>query len=238
MLSVARGKVVAIAVGPQKKLYYIHKDLICHHSEYFRTAYSGRWKDSDEGVALEDVEVEVFNIFVHWLYAQDLPRNMASVPRIAEVNVSLVSPRRKPASYSDWCPLMLKSSAFGNRFLAREFQRLTHNMFVDGHFMDDYDEYTVSNYKDIIWAFDNLAADNTILSLMVDLQCLEWGEKYDNAEERLLWPQLPHEFLLRVMRKHDIASEFATGAHPGHGVHISLVNCKGMGSYLLRPPTK
>jgi hypothetical protein len=72
--SAARDEVVAIAIGPEKKLYHIHKDLFCHHSEYFRTAYNGRWKEAEDGVVLEDVEVEIFNIFVHWLYAQKLPK--------------------------------------------------------------------------------------------------------------------------------------------------------------------
>jgi hypothetical protein len=40
--SAARGEIVTIAIGSSKKLFHIHKDVICHHSSYFRAAYNGR----------------------------------------------------------------------------------------------------------------------------------------------------------------------------------------------------
>jgi hypothetical protein len=58
------GEVVAIAIGPNKKVFRLHKDILCSESEYFCTAYNGLWKEAVEGVTLEDVEVEVFSIFV------------------------------------------------------------------------------------------------------------------------------------------------------------------------------
>jgi hypothetical protein len=61
----AQGEIVTIFIGPEKKRYSIHKDIICYHSGYFRAAFNGSWKESDEGVTLEDIKVEVFNIFVH-----------------------------------------------------------------------------------------------------------------------------------------------------------------------------
>ena len=197
--SIARGEIVNIAIGPDKNLYHIHKELICHHSEYFRTAYNDRWKESDEGVALGDVEVEVFNIFVHWIYSQDLPRDICSALRIAERKVpppADLSPREA------WWGLMLRSAAFGDRFLAQNFQHLVHNIYVDSHWKENNGRvYYFTGYKEIIWAFESLAADNPILNLMVDLQCLAWKEEYDDEEEKLLWSQLPHSFLLRIMQK-------------------------------------
>jgi len=49
--------VVLVVVGPQKKKYYIHKALLVHHSEYFRKALQGSWKEAPEGVVeLEDID--------------------------------------------------------------------------------------------------------------------------------------------------------------------------------------
>jgi hypothetical protein len=56
------------------KKFHVHKDVICHYSEYFRAAFNGRWIEAEEDVKLEDIDVEVFELFVHWLYAQELPR--------------------------------------------------------------------------------------------------------------------------------------------------------------------
>lgn len=44
-------------IGPQKKNYYIHKALLMQHSEYFRKALQGPWKEAEEGVVrLDDVD--------------------------------------------------------------------------------------------------------------------------------------------------------------------------------------
>ncbi|KAF1835098.1 hypothetical protein BDW02DRAFT_455322, partial [Decorospora gaudefroyi] len=111
--SAAQGQLVTIAIGPEKIPYHIHKDVICHHSEYFRTAYNGRWKEAEEGVTLEDVEIEVFNFFVHWLYTQQLPA------------------LRYFHDATDSNGLLLKTCVFGDRFLAPVFRRLVHNEYAD-----------------------------------------------------------------------------------------------------------
>ncbi|KAI4919366.1 hypothetical protein J4E90_001499 [Alternaria incomplexa] len=195
----AKGEIVTIFIGPEKKRYNIHKDVICHHSEYFRTAYNGRWKESDEGVTLEDIEVEVFNIFVHWLYAQTLPNRPQFILWLAEETDPgsvLYSPRYRHA----W-ELVLKCGIFGDRFLVPAFHRLAHNTFVNEHFEVVDDGTNGIPYETSIWAFDNLPKDNPILVMMVDLQCIAWTEEHDDEAEKSLMSQLPNEFLVAVMLK-------------------------------------
>jgi hypothetical protein len=51
---------VVLKVGLDQKQFHIHKALLVHHSEYFRKALNGPWKEATEGVVkLEDVEPEV-----------------------------------------------------------------------------------------------------------------------------------------------------------------------------------
>ena len=46
-----------VEVGLEKKWYRVHKSLIAKHSEYFRAASSGPWKEAEDGkVVLGDVE--------------------------------------------------------------------------------------------------------------------------------------------------------------------------------------
>jgi hypothetical protein len=61
----AAGEVVTLCIGPDRKLYYVHKQLLCHHSGYFRAAYNGSWKEAEDGITLDFVEPEVFNIFLY-----------------------------------------------------------------------------------------------------------------------------------------------------------------------------
>jgi hypothetical protein len=52
--------VVILKAGPDQSQFHIHKALLVHHSEYFRKALNGLWKDAEEGVIkIEDVEPEV-----------------------------------------------------------------------------------------------------------------------------------------------------------------------------------
>lgn len=151
-------------------------------------------------MTLEDVEVPVFNVFVHWLYAQEIPSDWESILRLAEAFdfVSL----QDSSKYGYACVLILKCVMFGDRFLTPVFHRLAHNTFVKDHFSEKHGEVCSSViYTAVIWAFDNLPTDSPILVMMVDLQCTAWDEWHDNEAERGRRSQLPNEFLVAVMLK-------------------------------------
>ncbi|KAI9878193.1 MAG: hypothetical protein M1830_001585 [Pleopsidium flavum] len=65
--------VVKVYVGPKKTRFFIHKELLCDHSEFFRAALTGGFKEAHEGaVYLPEDELEVFAKLVEWLYADQL----------------------------------------------------------------------------------------------------------------------------------------------------------------------
>ncbi|KAH6875204.1 hypothetical protein BKA58DRAFT_409709 [Alternaria rosae] len=195
----AQGEIVTVFIGPKKKRYIVHKDVICYHSEYFRAAFNGRWKEFEEGVTLEDVEVKVFNLFVHWLYAKKLPTGSKSLLEIAVPDATCGNslPERKSAS-----KLLLMASVFGDRFLAPVFHRLAHNTFVNRFVVESGDHSSLA-YEVVIWIYDNLPKGSPLIDLAVELQCVIWEIEDDDEEEKLLWPQLPQEFLLAVMLRQD-----------------------------------
>jgi hypothetical protein len=178
----AMGEIVAISIGPEKKLFRVHKDLICHHSEYFRTAYNGQWKESESGVALEDVETEVFKIFLHWLYAQDLPdtlRDLSLISGVGDGQLSQLS--------------LIQACVFGDRFLAPRFKQHAHNMYVD------LNPNELPYYNNIKYAFQHLNEGDPLLTFFVDLQCIFWSPTFDSDDEVNDRALLPVEFLVRVM---------------------------------------
>ncbi|KAI4644107.1 uncharacterized protein J4E78_009691 [Alternaria triticimaculans] len=199
----AQGEIVTIFIGPEKKRYNIHKDIICHHSEYFRTAFNGRWKESDEGVTLEDVEVDVFNVFAHWLYAQEIPSDWESLYDIAAPGHTLEN-----SVWNEWSigELLLRASVFGDRVLTPVFHRLAHNTFVDRYVPNPGGTCSV-NYATVIWIYDNLPKGHMAMRLAVELQCIVWDTKDDGKREALLWSKLPHEFLLAVMFRNNALKE-------------------------------
>ncbi|KAF2117803.1 hypothetical protein BDV96DRAFT_597677 [Lophiotrema nucula] len=66
---------VNVKIGPDKTEYLLHRCFLIHHSEYFRKALQGDWKEAqDNEIVLEDVETGTFNVFVNWVYTRKLPK--------------------------------------------------------------------------------------------------------------------------------------------------------------------
>ena len=54
-----REKPVIVEIGRERVKYYVHGPLLAQHSEYFKGALNGSWKEAQEGVvSLEDVDCE------------------------------------------------------------------------------------------------------------------------------------------------------------------------------------
>ncbi|CAD0092595.1 unnamed protein product, partial [Aureobasidium mustum] len=67
------GTLVIIEVGPQKKAYSIHKDLLCFYSDYFHRAFNGSFKEAVEGkLSLPDADADLFYIVNGFLYTRQL----------------------------------------------------------------------------------------------------------------------------------------------------------------------
>jgi hypothetical protein len=57
--SLLREDVIRIEVGPERTQYFVHPSLLAQHSEYFKRAMNGSWKEAEERVIrLDDVDCE------------------------------------------------------------------------------------------------------------------------------------------------------------------------------------
>jgi hypothetical protein len=62
---------IELRVGRDRVPIMVHKELLCYCSEFFRGAFEGGFRESEEkSLGLSYVEREVFRLFQHWLYAQ------------------------------------------------------------------------------------------------------------------------------------------------------------------------
>lgn len=60
---------VTVYVGPQKKIYLLHKQLLMSGSTYFEKALTGCYKEAEEGIIyLEEETTDAFDLLVRWLY--------------------------------------------------------------------------------------------------------------------------------------------------------------------------
>ena len=56
-------------MGPEKYPFYIHKGLLCQHSEYFQATFNGSFEEATTGtVHLDEDDVDVITLFEEWLY--------------------------------------------------------------------------------------------------------------------------------------------------------------------------
>ena len=62
---------IRVREEPAQESFVIHKELISYYSVFFRSCTNGHWLESGTGVVnLPDDDVELFKIFVQWLYTQ------------------------------------------------------------------------------------------------------------------------------------------------------------------------
>jgi hypothetical protein len=184
---------IVVEVGHEHQKYRIYKDLISYYSEYFRNALKEPWREAEDRVVeLPDIEPQVFDIFVDWLYSQKVP----------EKNTHWVAPTENMKDNSTEHVqmaeiLVIKTYVFADRFLVPTFRCAIYNHFAASLIKDCIPPY----YEVIIFAFENLTEKSAMLDLLVGIHCAFWDESCDTESngELELRKDLPTDFLLRVM---------------------------------------
>lgn len=175
---------MTIEVGVSKTRYYVHKDYLKHHSGYFRKALSNSWKEAEERlITFTDIEVAPFNVFIHWLYTQTIPKDPKAWSTISQ------SSRWKIETVE------LKALILADRFLMPDFAQVINNDLVNSRITN------APYYELVICAFEGLPESSPFLRCLVDTHVRHWEPKLDeeDKEEKQLRPELPHEYLVRVM---------------------------------------
>jgi hypothetical protein len=98
-----------VVVGSEDNIamWNIPKALLSHHSEFFRVACNGPFKEGLENkIILSDINSEAFQDFVHWMYFGNLPRFLGAYIQFGDSML-----------YSGWTLWI-----FGDRILAGEFK--------------------------------------------------------------------------------------------------------------------
>lgn len=208
----AKDGFVVLEIGPQKQRYHLHKALLTHHSEYFNNALNGPWKEAEENVVtLEDVDTIAVDIFVHWLYTQQIPNNDATL----QMSESIPDPKDDDDPITGYT----KALVFGDRFLVPVFRRAVHNYIVDTLLYDDGDGprdppfFTATKY-----ALEHLPSNDKIQELYLDFHCRYWDVEVDSEEfseesgiAALLEIHLPPALLVRIIARYSLRATDSDG---------------------------
>lgn len=186
---------VVVEIGTEHMKYHLQKSFLTHYSDYFKKALMGPWEEAEKGIIpLHDVEPAVFNIFVDWLYTQKLPEQPDLWLRSAEL------PRPEVLQPHDQVGmLMIKLHVFADRFLVHALCQAMSRVIIAHYYNNDIN--IVPHYEIIIYAFQNLPPQAKLLDFFVELQCKLWHLSLDSEDDRKIEKQLPHDFLLRFMKR-------------------------------------
>ncbi|KAI8934194.1 hypothetical protein NX059_008943 [Plenodomus lindquistii] len=181
----ACSETVVVQVGSEKKRYMLHTDLLKFHSGYFRGALSGAFKESVDGsISLTDVDTDAFDIFVNYIYNGILS---ASVHTAVEVGQKLDGP----------VALRWKVYVLADRLIIPELKRDILNLAFN-YFSE---KSTSPAVRLIIYFFENLPHDDTLLQLATDAHCINNGVASWNGHTPAHIEFVPKEFLIQVMQK-------------------------------------
>lgn len=81
-------KLVALVVGPNRKEYYVHHDLVCDRSSYFRAALQGQFQEAQTNRIEFPEEAEAtLELFIRWLYGSTHEKASTSVTFLQAVTL-------------------------------------------------------------------------------------------------------------------------------------------------------
>jgi triosephosphate isomerase len=100
---------------------------------------------------------------------------------------------------------MLEAYILGDRLAAVHFRAAVWDLYievgVDLAYVSEMVE-TVSIFKLIKYACENMPSHNIVLQYFADNVCIDWSHKGDGTKEYLIQKELPSAFLLRALRRH------------------------------------
>ncbi|KAK3707249.1 hypothetical protein LTR37_012250 [Vermiconidia calcicola] len=152
---------ITVLVGSAEKEFLVHQATICRNSPFFEAACSREWKEGqDRVVRLPEVEVQAFDVYVHWAYTGEIDMSLMPEPKGT----------RRPPSYLDlgkiWCLAhYLQNDQLCNSVIDRILVKLNGtSRGVRGSSMQ--------------WVLDNTSTDSGLQRLLLDTESSRVTEKY------------------------------------------------------------
>jgi hypothetical protein len=139
------------------------------------------------------------NVFVHWLYTQDLPDS-----HYDEAWNQITGTQRR--DISEIIMVLAQAYSFGDRFLIPSFRITVNQLFVDAISKEWLHPTSVLDLA--TWTFEHIPADRPLLQLLTNQFCEDWqwdaidcAEMKDKKAVAKALKALPTAFVVRTMRR-------------------------------------
>ena len=169
-----QGPTLEIIVGTEGKtaIWNIAKNLLSHHSKFFRAACYQPFKEGlENSISLPDHDPDAFKVFVWWLYYEHLPTDF----------------RRIAGGEGVW--LGLKAWVLGDKLLATEFQNCTMHLIWKCYNPDSSDRYNVLP-SEIMYCWENTPPGSNLRRFISDLVCRCWSAASCDPPKEEEWKDL------------------------------------------------
>ncbi|KAF2209496.1 hypothetical protein CERZMDRAFT_86826 [Cercospora zeae-maydis SCOH1-5] len=179
---------VIVGHGEDTKTFQLQDFLLVEHSEFFKAALNGQWKEGKENkIELPDDEPGVFEIYAEWLFCG----------RIA----SGTDENAKPAQKEIWAEMGLLSRLYvlGEKLIDDEFCDCTLRSMVElrNVISEDGQRYLPSG-DDVRNLYDGTTQSSPIRKYLVDLYCHNIGKDWFSNDKARHYPK---DFFVDIARK-------------------------------------
>ncbi|KAJ4378440.1 hypothetical protein N0V86_006143 [Didymella sp. IMI 355093] len=184
---------VTVLVGPEKKPFVVHRDLLIYHSDFFRAALTSNFEEAkNKNVTLPDDEPTIFEFFVHWLYHKELPTtDNAPTELLKDWETDDCADSLKVDNIIYLYVLGDKRGVANLKLatLAGLFQELS--LYRENSFLP--------NPSIIGYAYENLPVEHPLLRYLVDAHCYHVRSDYWLRTDVLPYPLI---FLMNLMSRY------------------------------------
>ncbi|KAL1629713.1 hypothetical protein SLS56_005368 [Neofusicoccum ribis] len=168
--------IVFLKIGPDKKVFSVHKEIFSRQSPYFSALFSGHWKEGKKkSVTLNDADPDAFGIVMNWKYTDHISK--------ALVDNTLV-----------------QAYIFADRYDVPELRQRIALRFYDLYYSPKRTRWLPS-FETIICAFDNLPESSKLCKVFIDPYGDYWESSEDDDNEKEMRKRLPMSFVLPSMTR-------------------------------------
>lgn len=152
-----------VLVGPNKTRFVVHQELLTYHSEFFRAALTGRFKEAEEKtVVLQKDSPLIFEFALHWMYHEDFPdEDDTDTELLGQWALEDESGAREADN-------LIRLHVFADKYDITKLKTET----LDELFTQSTENFPLLPYSTSVrYAHENLPAGSALLKYLVDLHC-------------------------------------------------------------------
>ncbi|GAB7340370.1 hypothetical protein MBLNU457_6815t1 [Dothideomycetes sp. NU457] len=187
-------EMVTVKVGPSKKIFRLHKDILCSRSKYFKTSLTSGFAEARTSViSLDEADENIFCIACLWMYDERLAlvaENQGEALRALQVKYKCQSMIADSPSTWPW-RLFLDLYVFADRYFLPEMKAEIAKGLWNL-------QMTEPDLNTIIAAYDELPPDSELFKEALVERYISCGQGPANSLE---FGQLPPEFAFLVMNR-------------------------------------